>query len=433
MLSLVYRLERGRRIPIAGILLGVVVACCLVAGCISGPMPGSPESTDGGVGSQQRDAGWLSGGVAKGGEYCCEHVPGAALEPFIPPPEANWKVDNPLRSFNTNNPLACQSIAFVRYLCDTCKYDRDGNPDYDWIEIIIFDMGKGDWGMLGPYPTPLPDQCKDADWPQRQKIIKNRFVVCASGRGDAKQYQVDMYFNKIDFDGIGTLSDSGTVIKSCEGVMETPCPPDINEQESKNPKCKAQKDNLVFKMMVRNAFSSSALHDLAFENQADGNQYYQAAGKFGTLMRDNLNKIPDDSSTCRSDFDRTVEIYNQMSSGSGSSFVDSVFQNSRNELVNALTADLTQPNPQGQGQGVGLPVGGEVDEDCKVISNPTGDPAVNAHESAHLEYCRTHGTLKETAEVSGEGSLLDYIQGSETYAYDAEINYLMGQLRGSGC
>jgi hypothetical protein len=61
------------------------------------------------------------------------------------------------------------------------------------------------------------------------------------------------------------------------------------------------------------------------------------------------------------------------------------------------------------------------------------DPAVEAHESAHVRYCGQHGKLKDMTDMSGEGSVIDYIQGTELYAYDAEIQYRMNELASLGC
>jgi hypothetical protein len=35
--------------------------------------------------------------------------------------------------------------------------------------------------------------------------------------------------------------------------------------------------------------------------------------------------------------------------------------------------------------------------------------------------------------MSGEGSVIDYIQGTELHAYDAEIQYRMNELASLGC
>jgi hypothetical protein len=131
-----------------------------------------------------------------------------------------------------------------------------------------------------------------------------------------------------------------------------------------------------------------------------------------------------------------MDIYEQIKSGYSNPFVDSVYWNSQADLLNILTS---QGSPPASGQSTGVRTAGEINDECTELSNPSMDPAVEAHERAHIEFCRDHGTLKEAKERearggwSGEGDVYDYIRQSEIYAYDAEIAYRMSELSSSGC
>lgn len=455
----------GRRLPVTGILLGLVIVCCLGAGCMF--FPGFPGQ-DSGIPGQ------FPGIAAPTPCYPYYLADTTCLNRYIPPPPSGWKTPFDTgcagRSYLYNFPTD-EDVQTGATRHEICMQKKCGEVTVliTWYVGFASELTNVIPAAKNSFTTPNTQikgfparQTRNSEEDTTYVFVPNKegknFVTVGvssdtgwelggpNGEPD-DQDKSDMFLNLIDYQGISQCPyiDSCKSPKEFEQRVSTPycspnpavtstCTPSASGQQNpEDPRCKTQKDKLILAMMLRNAFTSPALRDLAYENQADGNQYNLAATKLATQMRDTLKNTPD-TTECRSDYERATEIYNQVSSGTSSPFMDSVFQDSQAELIKALTADLTQQSPESQAQSAGVSIGGTTDANCEFITNPSMDPAVEAHESAHIEYCQEHGKLNDMAEdMAGEGGVLDYIHGTEMSAYDAEIAYRMGELSSSGC
>ena len=457
-------LMAGWNLPVPGVLLGLVIVCCLGAGCMF--FPGFPGQDSGIPGHFP--------GIAEPTLCYPFYAPEiTCLGKYYPAPPSGWKITD----------TGCLGKVYS-YNLPTNEEAESGMGSYHEIcmkkkcAIVVV----GIWGstftqpemanIIPQNPALTPNtQIKGLPARQNRNTIDDTtyvFVPNKEGKNFAMvtvgsdrsldtggpngepddQDKTDMFLNLIDYQGISQCPyiDSCKSPKEFEQRVSAPyCSPNpvvtstctpsaAGQQNPEDPRCKTQKDKLILALMLRNAFASPALRELAYNSEADGNQYNLAATKLATQMRDTLKNTPDDNPVCRSDYDRAVEVYNQVSSGASSPFMDSVFQDSQAELIKALTADLTQQSSESQAQSAGLSIGGTTDANCEFITNPSMDPAVEAHESAHIRYCQGHGKLNDMSEdMAGEGGVLDYIHGTETYAYDAEIAYRMSELSSSGC
>jgi|GEM_PF-6502176 len=190
-----------------------------------------------------------------------------------------------------------------------------------------------------------------------------------------------------------------------------------------NVDCNKMIKNLIDKLMLRSAFSSSELRDLAHQSGADFETYSNAAGQLARHLVDSLFGNSGEISAGDTDFERATRIFNEMSRSGTDPFVHSIFEQAKDELSMIL---------QFRGSiDVGWNVGGTYDGTS--INNPSGDLGVESHEGGHDIYKQDHGSLDDTASVSGEGSDIDYTQGSEQFAYDEEIRTLIDLLNESGC